>query len=667
MSNGAKKQIDWVKYAGLGLAVASFFFFQAKWKQAQQQAAEAQKAYQAQLEEAEKKKALKPEKPADATKKDATPTKTDDAAKKAVIKNGDPVVEAPKENKPSAEPEVSPDDIKVVNEFLGLTFSAKGAGLASGWLADQYVSAKARKEDAKGLELLGRIHPEEISLGMPYAKFGDQEFTDLENRVWFLEENSKSFIGDNNVWTVAYSTTLYEKNAPYKPRCKVIKRFKIGQTARHVETEIEVKNLTEEDERFQYSLRGAAGIFMDRPSKDPNQGGGYLFMIKSILAGRPSDSDSPEITIVPARKVATCDLEDRMTGATGGNLWATLSNRFFTTIMVARSPEQVANITAEELKPDPSMTNDPRYKDPNQSVVFKTLSTRDVAAKGEISDGYCLFMGPMKQDLLEEYEAELGLEKPVRLDLAIQYLDMFGWRWANIDRLARLMLGIFRFIASFAGYGIAVILLTMVVKICLHPFTRKMTVSMHKMQMLQPKLKAIEEKYAGQTKPEMKQKKEMEKWDLMKKEGANPASGCLPMFIQMPIFFAIYGVFSRAFEIRQADFLWISDLSMSDRLFTLSFWPNELNLLPLIYVALSITQMRLQPKPANADPQQEMSRKMMSYMPVVFGFLFYKMPAGLVLYFAAQSIFSFFESWYVKRYVLKVDLHGKPLDGSSSD
>jgi YidC/Oxa1 family membrane protein insertase len=226
---------------------------------------------------------------------------------------------------------------------------------------------------------------------------------------------------------------------------------------------------------------------------------------------------------------------------------------------------------------------------------------------------------------------------------------------------------LFRGIGSFAGYGIAVIMLTLVIKLALHPFQRKMNISMHKMQMLQPKLKAIEEKYAGQTKPEMKQKKEMEKWNLMKKEGANPASGCLPMFIQMPIFFALYGVFSRAFDIRQASFLWIQDLSLSDRLTTLNFWPHQLNMLPVIYIGFSIFQSLRQPKPENADPQQEMNRKMMMFMPVMFGFLFYSMPAGLVLYFAASSIFGFAESWYIKRFILKVDRHGKPLPGSVPD
>jgi len=97
------------------------------------------------------------------------------------------------------------------------------------------------------------------------------------------------------------------------------------------------------------------------------------------------------------------------------------------------------------------------------------------------------------------------------------------------------------------------------------------------------------------------------------------------------------------------------------------WWPNQLNLLPIIYIGLSLTQALRQPKPENPDPQQEMSRKMMMFMPVMFGFIFYKMPAGLVLYFAGSQVFSFIESWYIKRFLLKVDRHGKPLDGGTGD
>jgi YidC/Oxa1 family membrane protein insertase len=674
MSNGTKKEIDWVKYIGLAAAVASFFIFQHLAAKSAKENAERQSALKAQQDEDLKKREE------EAKARTHTPEVTEEpkaptehvAATKDPSKPADtPVKAEPKETEkatpPVLEPEKTPADVLVESPHLKLTFSAQGAGIASGWLADQYVTAKAKEDNKPGLELLARINAEQITMGMPYARFAKLEFSDLERRVWFLEENSEGFKGPDNIWTLAYSTTLYQPAPPFKPLCKVIKRFRLGQAAQHVEAEVDVANLSGEAAPFQYSLRGTAGILMDGPAEDPTQRTSAYILVKSMLAGRREGAETPDVLIVTADSAGKLPEEKRLMGATGGNLWATVSNRFFITAMVARQPEQVVSIKVEPLTPRADMLADLRYRLPNQSTIFRSVPTRDLTTSTKLTDGYCFFMGPMKSDLLEKYEKELALSQPVHLEQAVQFCDVFGWRWPNIDRLSWLMMGIFGFIGSFTGYGIAVIMLTLVIKLALHPFQRKMNISMHKMQTLQPKLKAIEEKYAGQTKPEMKQKKEMEKWDLMKKEGANPASGCLPMFIQMPIFFALYGVFSRAFDIRQASFLWIQDMSLSDRLATFTFWPHQLNLLPVIYIGFSIFQSLRQPKPENPDPQQEGTRKMMMFMPVVFGFLFYSMPAGLVLYFAASSIFGFAESWYIKRFILKVDRHGKPLPGSVPD
>src|SRR5205823_161368 len=148
----------------------------------------------------------------------------------------------------------------------------------------------------------------------------------------------------------------------------------------------------------------------------------------------------------------------------------------------------------------------------------------------------------------------------------------------------------------FGNYGIAVILLTVLIKLCLHPTQRKATISMNKMQKLQPEMKKIQDKYKGQTSNEAKMKMYAETQDLYKKAGASPAGGCLPMFIQIPILSALYGIFSHAFEIRGATFLWIKDLSQPDHLADLPFWPHQLNLLPLIYLGLQMLQMKVAPQ-----------------------------------------------------------------------
>jgi YidC/Oxa1 family membrane protein insertase len=568
--------------------------------------------------------------------------------------------EAPAAAAPVQEPAQIPADIRVVAERLDLTFTARGAGLAAAQLPDEKVTAWSPKP---GLELLDEIEPGRLSLGLVSAHFAGVAYDGLEKRVWFLEQDSKGF-DENKVWTLAYSTTLCEKAAPFRPQVKLVKRFRIGQGSRHVDLELEALNLTQAPARFDYALRGAAGILADGPPQDPKQGSYYY--LKCALAGRSGGSEDPTIVFAYASDVASKPEEKRRISAEE-NFWGAVTNRFFTAALIARQPRQIVKIAAEPIRKGlrPDKPGDLRYQEDNICPVFWTTSTRELPPNGQAADGYAFYVGPIKDSILVDYEKTLALESPVRLNLLLQYCDVFSSNWPRLDALSRLLLWLFNGIASLtASYGLAVILLTLVIKLSLHPFQRKMTVSMHKLQRLQPRIKAIEEKYAGQTTQEAKQKKELEKLDLMRKEGANPMMGCLPMLVQMPIFFALYGCFCRAFEIRQAQFLWAKDLSLSDRLFTFGFWPQEFNLLPLIYIALTLYQGLTQPKPPNPDPQQEMNRKMMMFMPVFFGFLFYKMPSGLVLYFAASAVFGLLESWYVKRFVLKVDRHGNPLPGS---
>jgi YidC/Oxa1 family membrane protein insertase len=411
---------------------------------------------------------------------------------------------------------------------------------------------------------------------------------------------------------------------------------------------------------YEYALRGAAGILMDGPPHDPEQSA--YAAIRAVLTGRTERGPEPAAITVYAEGAAKATEESRRVSSIE-NVWGAALNRFFMAALISRQPSRPIKIVAEPLAPNrQDRPGDKRFLRPNISPVFWMKAGEEVAPGTESPrDAFSFYLGPAGENELANYEPRLGADAPTHLNLAVQYCDVGSWRWPNIDRLARLLLWLFNLIASVTSYGLAVILLTLVIKLALHPLQRKMTVSMYKMQQLQPKLKAIEDKYGNVTDPKIKQKKELEKLDLMRKEGAKPWSGCLPMFLQVPIFFALFGAFSHAFEIRQAGFLWIADLSLADRLVTFSFWPQEINLLPLLYAALSLYQGLTQPKPANEDPQQALQRKMFLVMPVVISFIFYRMPSGLVLYFTASSIFGLLENWFIKRYVLKIGSDGKPL------
>ena len=149
---------------------------------------------------------------------------------------------------------------------------------------------------------------------------------------------------------------------------------------------------------------------------------------------------------------------------------------------------------------------------------------------------------------------------------------------------------------------------------------------MFRMQQLQPMISQLKEKYKHD-----KQRMGKEQMLLFKKHGANPMSGCLPMLLQLPVFFALFRTLQLSFEMRQAPFLlWVNDLSKPDTLlnlpFTIPFLGNGLNILPLIMTGASFAQMKLMPKVPAADPQAQAQQKMMSFMPIMFAFILYNMP-----------------------------------------
>lgn len=230
---------------------------------------------------------------------------------------------------------------------------------------------------------------------------------------------------------------------------------------------------------------------------------------------------------------------------------------------------------------------------------------------------------------------------------AVKYTDGF-YRFFKI--LANALTWVLDLLAGVVHqYGVAVILLTILIKAALYRTTYKQQESMLKMQKVGPELKYLQEQYKNNK--QMLAQKQME---LFKKHGVNPLGGCLPIFIQLPIFIALFQAFSHSADLRGTSFLWISDLTLPDQVWGtpiafLDGWMLSLNPLPIIYIGVSAWMSFSQTPPANSDPQQEMMYKMMRWMPVVFGVIFYNMPSGLVLYFTVQAVISTLEIKYIKR------------------
>ena len=222
-----------------------------------------------------------------------------------------------------------------------------------------------------------------------------------------------------------------------------------------------------------------------------------------------------------------------------------------------------------------------------------------------------LYAGPKDHDILA------GLGRGLEQTLSF---GIFGF-------LSVAFLAVLRWIHSWsANWGVAIIVLTAAIRVVLFPLTHKSTVAMRRMQTLQPKMKAIQERYQERAKkdPQVRARMNQELMQLYKQEKVNPMGGCLPIVAQMPILFALYTLFANAIELRHAPFmLWIHDLSLKD--------PTYIT--PILMTASMVLQQKLSPQVG--DPAQ---RRMFMLMPFIFGLMFMSFPAGLVLYWLVNNV-----------------------------
>jgi YidC/Oxa1 family membrane protein insertase len=247
-----------------------------------------------------------------------------------------------------------------------------------------------------------------------------------------------------------------------------------------------------------------------------------------------------------------------------------------------------------------------------EAVGAKTGASARVAAVGEggVVRG-TLYAGPKEHDTLRGYGR--------RLDETTSF-GFFGF-------FSVLFLAALRWIHAWTGnWGVSIIVLTAGIRVLLFPLTHKSTVAMKRMQTLQPKMKAIQDRYQERAKkdPNVRARMNQEVMQLYKQEGVNPLGGCLPTLVQLPILWALYTLFAYAIELRHAPFaLWIHDLSIKD--------PTYIT--PILMTASMVLQQRMAPQVG--DPAQ---RRLFMLMPFIFGFMFMNFPSGLVLYWLVNNI-----------------------------
>jgi YidC/Oxa1 family membrane protein insertase len=455
---------------------------------------------------------------------------------------------------------------------------------------------------------------------------------------------------DKNVAQFRY--TLPEKNLEITKTYRLTEVPKESQDdanfpAYHLEFEIEIRNIAKEQgesHKVAYRLDGPNGLptegawYSSRVTR--SGGSGLRDFVVSFGGQTPGmvgavalsgDAEAPIRPDTPPDKMLT---------------FIGVDAQYFSAVLLPQR-ENPAALWFDNLVP--IRVGKANLKRP----TLTNTSCRLISAVKDLKPGQTLnhkfqfFAGPKKAAILEPY--------------ALGELIYFGWPIFSMVAVP-LTKFLHIFFAVVGNYGLAIILLTVLVRGCMFPLSLKQAAGAQKMQMLQPELKKIQEKHKGNAEARGKAQQE-----LFRKHNYNPLAGCLPIFIQMPVFIGLYRSLMVAIELRDAPLFtysirWCSNLAAPDMLYNWSGfmppWFNEgvgvfalgpyFNLLPILTIVLFIVQQKMFMPPA-ADEQAAMTQKMMQYMMIFMGVMFFKVASGLCIYFIASSLWGLAERRFLPK------------------
>ena len=307
--------------------------------------------------------------------------------------------------------------------------------------------------------------------------------------------------------------------------------------------------------------------------------------------------------------------------------WAAVSNKYFCSILKSDSGKDF-RLWQEDPRPEVA---DAKGKKFNILTIGAALPECKLLPGESESFEFSTYTGPKSADALAEFVP--SGEKVLHL------------AWGPLNYLARLLMWILNMLYALChSYGVSIIILTLLVRTAFYPLTAKGNESMQKMRKVQPLFKELKEKYGDN--PQLLNQKMTE---LYRKEGINPFAGCLPILLQIPIFFALYAMLDNAVALRHVSFLWAKNLAAADTVFSIPLGFTlpliNINVIPvnplvLMMTVLMVIQQRM--TPMSMDPAQ---KKMMAMMPVIMLVFLYDLPSGLTLYWTISNLFSIIQLW----------------------
>ena len=312
--------------------------------------------------------------------------------------------------------------------------------------------------------------------------------------------------------------------------------------------------------------------------------------------------------------------------------WVSFRQHFFSAILIPEKPVDQLTVTTENLADDRSL----------DEVFTKKFGVQIplVYQSGEFGSRFEYYFGTTDYQTLKSYDRDL--ESSIPLGWGI-----FGW----LNRF--IFLPLFGFLSSFLPHGIAIILMTIIVRLAMSPVTYKSYVSQIKMKVLRPEIEELNKQYKDNA-----VKRQQETMSLYNRAGANPMAGCVPALLQLPVFYALFTFFPVAFELRKKSFLWADDLSSYDSIldlgFNIPFYGDHVSLFPILAsVAIFFyTQMTTGQQAMPQQPGMPNMKIIMYLMPLMMLFFFNNYASGLSLYYFVSNLLTIFLMLVIKNYII---------------
>lgn len=483
--------------------------------------------------------------------------------------------------------------ITVENDLVIAKISSKG-GVIKEWTLKKYKHWDKRYPlqliwDYKGelgIKFASRETGREVDTRDLYYKFVD------------AKSNFYNIEGKNDSLTLTAVLEL-------KPGKSIVRKYTFFKDKYHINTEVQFNNFEDILTNKGYNLEWNNGLRYQEHSSVEESNDAMALLQKE---GTIFDIDASGFDPVKTQQTGTIN-------------FAAVKSKYFTAAIMPKpdnSYDGTVTLTGQ------------RYGSPDNGAIEKyNMSFQESYRGGEAAKSFQVYIGPIDYDIVHEY----GLQATVNL----------GWKWIVRPIGEFFMLPFFMLIYKIIGnFGISIIVFSIFMKIILYPLSIQQMRSAQKMQLIAPEMTSIREKYKDDN---TTQQKEIMK--LYSEYGINPAGGCLPLILQMPILYALWGVLRSAITLRQSPFgLWIHDLSLPDTIFTLPFSLMGITTISGLSLLMGIT-MFIQQKMTITDPKQ---KAMVYMMPIMFTLMFSNFPSGLNLYYFMFNLLSILQQTYINKF-----------------